>query len=50
MNPGKCFTSFFFFENLDLNKFVSMDKYEKIKKIGEGSYGKKKTDLFLWKK
>jgi len=27
-----------------------MDKYEKIKKIGEGSYGKKKTDLFLWKK
>jgi hypothetical protein len=52
MNPMKCLTtsvSHFFssFENLDLNKFLSMDKYEKIKKIGEGSYGKTKSFHFL---
>jgi len=42
MNPIKYFTSFLFsfhFKTLDSKKFVSMDKYEKIKKIGEGSYG-----------
>ena len=52
MNPIKCFlflssSTLFHLKVLVLNKLSSMDKYEKIKKIGEGSYGKK---VFSWKK